>query len=62
GKSFADVEREGVTPFLESIQAELLAGTYRPQANRKVEIPKANGKMRTLQIPGIRDRVVQGAL
>ncbi|GAC44462.1 hypothetical protein PPOP_3868, partial [Paenibacillus popilliae ATCC 14706] len=37
GKSFADVEREGVTPFLESIQAELLAGTYRPQANRKVE-------------------------
>ncbi|MNC13558.1 Group II intron-encoded protein LtrA [compost metagenome] len=62
GKSFADVEREGVIPFLESIQAELQEGTYRPQANRKVEIPKANGKMRTLQIPSIRDRVVQGAL
>lgn len=62
GKSFADVEREGVIPFLENIQAELQAGTYRPQANRKVEIPKANGKMRTLQIPSIRDRVVQGAL
>jgi group II intron reverse transcriptase/maturase len=62
GKSFADVEAEGVIPFLESIQAELQAGMYHPQANRKVEIPKANGKMRTLQIPSIRDRVVQGAL
>jgi group II intron reverse transcriptase/maturase len=61
-QSFADVEREGVIPFLRSIQAELQAGTYQPQANRKVDIPKANGKTRTLQIPSIRDRVVQGAL
>jgi len=62
GQSFADVEQEGVIPFLESIQAELQTGTYTPQANRKVDIPKANGKTRTLQIPCIRDRVVQGAL
>ncbi|PFN00391.1 group II intron reverse transcriptase/maturase, partial [Bacillus cereus] len=62
GQSFADIELEGVMPFLKNIQAELQAGTYQPQANRKVEIPKANGKMRTLQIPCIRDRVVQGAL
>ncbi|WP_256703138.1 group II intron reverse transcriptase/maturase [Bacillus cereus] len=62
GKSFIDIELEGVMPFLKNIQAELQAGTYQPQSNRKVEIPKANGKMRTLQIPCIRDRVVQGAL
>ena len=62
GQSFADVERAGVSEFLESLRAELQAGTYQPQPNRKVDIPKANGKMRTLQIPGIRDRVVQGAL
>ena len=61
-KSFANIELEGVIPFLTGIQEELQAGIYRPQANRKVEIPKANGKMRTLQIPCIRDRVVQGAI
>lgn len=62
GQSFAEVEQAGVREFLESIRAELQAGTYQPQPNRKVDIPKANGKMRTLQIPSIRDRVVQGAL
>ena len=62
GQSFAEVEQAGVREFLESIRAELQAGTYQPQPNRKVDIPKANGKMRTLQMPSIRDRVVQGAL
>ncbi|MEB9739699.1 group II intron reverse transcriptase/maturase, partial [Bacillus cereus] len=47
GKSFADIELEGVIPFLTGIQEELQAGIYQPQANRKVEIPKTNGKMRT---------------
>ena len=35
--------------------------TYRPLRVRKVEIPKEGG-VRTLSVPAIRDRVVQGAL
>ena len=62
GCSFADIEAAGVTPFLEAVRADLKAGRYRPQPNRRVEIPKGNGKVRALQIPCIRDRVVQGAV
>jgi RNA-directed DNA polymerase len=62
GQTFEDVEASGTETFLKSIRDELLAGTYKPRVNRLVEIPKGNGKTRTLQIPCIRDRVVQGAL
>lgn len=62
GITFDDVEAMGRDQFIESIRQELINGTYRPQKNRRVDIPKDNGKIRTLQIPCIRDRVVQGAL
>ena len=62
GQTFEDVDSAGVAAFLQSIRDDLIAGTYKPRANRFVEIPKENGKTRTLQIPCIRDRVVQGAL
>ena len=62
GVSFDDIEHEGVQQFLGGIQQELVDGTYRPLPNRRVEIPKGNGKTRMLGIPCIRDRVVQGAL
>jgi RNA-directed DNA polymerase len=62
GVSFADIEKAGLKVFLAQIQNELQSKTYRPMRNRIKEIPKGNGKVRTLGIPGIRDRVVQGAL
>jgi len=62
GMSFTDVEAQGLDRFLEQIRQDLIAGTYKPQKNRRVDIPKGNGKVRTLQIPCIRDRVVQGAV
>jgi len=62
GISFSEIDEAGVEHFLSGIRSELLSGNYEPQKNRKVEIPKDNGKVRVLQIPTIRDRVVQGAL
>ena len=62
GQTFAAIDAVGVDAFLQAIRDDLLAGTYKPAANRRVEIPKGDGKVRVLQIPCIRDRVVQGAL
>ena len=62
GQDFGAIEASGVTGFLEAIREDLVTGRYQPKPNRRVEILKDNGKVRTLQIPCIRDRVVQGAL
>jgi RNA-directed DNA polymerase len=62
GLTFEDVEAYGRQRFLDDIRAELLQGTYEPRPPRRVEIPKGDGKTRTLLIPCIRDRVVQGAV
>jgi RNA-directed DNA polymerase len=62
GVTFEAIEAAGVEAFLRGIRDELVSGTYRPQPNRRREIPKGDGRMRVLGIPCVRDRVVQGAL
>jgi RNA-directed DNA polymerase len=62
GQTLEAIEAAGLDTFLAEIRDDLLTGRYKPKPNRRVDIPKGEGKVRTLQIPCIRDRVVQGAL
>lgn len=63
GETLAAIEAYGVDRMLAELRELLEGAKYRPQAVRRVHIPKAGkpGATRPLGIPRVRDRVVQTA-
>lgn len=47
---------------LAALRAEVAAGRYRPQPLLSVDIPKPSGRLRSLAIPTVSDRVLQTAV
>ena len=68
-KGAAGVDGIGIAEFKDhlkrhwpTIKAKLLAGSYMPSPVRRVDIPKPQGRVRTLGIPTLTDRLIQQAL
>lgn len=68
-KGAAGVDKQSVERFafkseiyLRELHEALSQGRYRPQAIRRVDIPKGEGQTRPLGIPTVKDRIVQTAV
>jgi group II intron reverse transcriptase/maturase len=61
GQDFADIEAYGLERWLEELAQALREETYKPDAIRRVYIPKANGKLRPLGISTLKDRLAMTA-
>jgi group II intron reverse transcriptase/maturase len=61
GQDFEDVEAYGVERWLGELALALREESYRPEAIRRVFIPKAKGKLRPLGISTLKDRVCMTA-
>lgn len=61
GLTFEDVESYGRERWIGELAQQLREESYRPEAVRRVFIPKPNGKQRPLGIPCLADRVCQMA-
>lgn len=59
GITISDIEANDIDNYLQELSEELRKRTYKPQAVKRVMIPKANGGERPLGIPIVRDRIVQ---
>jgi RNA-directed DNA polymerase len=57
GQVFEDVEKYGVQRWFGELALALRQETYQPEPIRRVFIPKANGKLRSMGISILRDRL-----
>jgi RNA-directed DNA polymerase len=57
-----DELRDYLNTNWQALRTDILQGSYKPQAVRKVEIPKPQGGTRMLGIPTVTDRLLQQAI